>query len=161
VGWNREVGVDVEAVRALEDIDGLAASCFSPTERAALAAVPADRRLEAFYDGWTRKEAFVKLLGDGLSRPLDSFDVTLTPGQPARLVRVAGERTDRWSLQAIEVGPGYRGALASEGPAATVHLREWTVGRRGLGRHDAGEPASRATREDPTFNGQLAPRARR
>jgi 4'-phosphopantetheinyl transferase len=120
----REVGVDLEAIRAVEDLDDLAASCFSPAETRALAAVPEGSRLEAFFDGWTRKEAFVKLLGDGLSRPLDSFDVTLGPGEPARLLRVAGARAADWAIQQVEVGPGYRGALASEGPAVAIRLRD-------------------------------------
>ena len=123
----REVGVDVEAVRAAEDLDDLGASCFSPTERRALAAVPEASRLEAFFDGWTRKEAFVKMLGDGLSRPLDSFDVTLTPGEPARILRVEGGRAGDWSLRSIEVGPGHRGALAIEGPATEIRVRDWVV----------------------------------
>jgi 4'-phosphopantetheinyl transferase len=127
VSWECEVGVDLEAVRALEDIDGLAATCFSATERRVLAQLPEALRLEAFYDGWTRKEAFLKLLGDGLSRPLDSFDVTLTPGEPARLLRVAGERAGRWVLQSLEVGGGHRGALASEAPAPVVRLKTWEI----------------------------------
>ena len=100
------MGIDLEAVRALENLDGLAASCFSRTEQAALAAVPEALRLEAFYDGWTRKEAFLKLLGDGLSRPLDSFDVTLSPGEPPRLLRVAGGCADRWWLRIDRDGAG-------------------------------------------------------
>jgi hypothetical protein len=134
----------LERVRPVEDLEGLAASCFSLAERDALAAVSEMARLEAFFDGWTRKEAFLKLLGDGLSRPLDSFDVTLAPGEPARLLRVAGGRAADWTLHAVEVGPGYRGALALEGTAREIRLRDWALGsekgsideRRGSRGHD-------------------------
>lgn len=144
VAWAREVGVDVEAVRVLEDLDDLAASCFSASERGALDAVPEASRLECFFDGWTRKEAFLKLLGDGLSRPLDSFDVTLTPGEPVRLLRVEGGRAGDWTLHSIDVGPGFRAALAVEGQARTIRLLDWPAdgetgrsdGRRGTGRHE-------------------------
>lgn len=125
VTWDREVGIDLEAVRAIDDLDALAATCFSPTERRALAAVPEALRLPAFFDGWTRKEAFLKLLGDGLSRPLDSFDVSLAPGEEPALLRVAGASAGEWTLQAIEVGAAYRAALASPGPAPVIRLREW------------------------------------
>ena len=137
VAWDREVGVDVETVRPIGDLLGLAASCFSPVEERALGALPERVRLDCFFDGWTRKEAFVKLLGDGLSRPLDTFDVNLAPGEPARLLRVAGGRARDWSLRAIEVGPGRRGALAIEGCLRSISVRDW-VHRSGAGRRDGG-----------------------
>ena len=142
VAWDREVGVDLEAVRPLGDVLGLAASCFSPAERRALGAVPHKERLNCFFDGWTRKEAFLKLMGDGLSRPLDSFDVTLGPAEPARLMRVTGGRAGDCSLQAIEVGPGYRGALAAEGCLRLISLKDW-VTRPEAGRSDGGRREGR------------------
>jgi 4'-phosphopantetheinyl transferase len=90
VSANREVGVDIERVRDVGDIEDLAEACFSPVEQAALAAVPVAQRRWAFFAGWTRKEAFLNALGEGLSRPLDSLDVNLAPGEPARLLRVEG-----------------------------------------------------------------------
>jgi 4'-phosphopantetheinyl transferase len=128
VTLGREVGVDLEAHRPLPELDALAESCFSLVERRALAAVPEAQRLESFFDGWARKEAFLKLLGDGLARPLDSFDVTLTPGEPARLLRVAGDSTAAWTLHAVPVGPGHGGALAIEGPPVVIRLQDWAAG---------------------------------
>jgi len=112
-----EIGVDVEAVRDLGDADDIAARFFSAAEGAALRRLPANERLEAFFHCWTRKEAYLKALGDGLARPLDGFDVTLLPAEPARLARVAGDEAEaaRWSLEQLDPGPGYVGAVAVQG----------------------------------------------
>jgi 4'-phosphopantetheinyl transferase len=125
VSANREVGVDVEQVRDVGDMDDLAKTCFSPVEQAALAAVPAEQRRWAFFAGWTRKEAFLKALGQGLSRPLDSFDVSLAPGEPARLLRVEGapRAPQSYAVRSLEPAPGYLGALVVDGPQVTVHWR--------------------------------------
>jgi 4'-phosphopantetheinyl transferase len=143
VTLDREVGVDLEAHRPLPELEALAESCFSPVERRALAAVPEALRLGCFFDGWARKEAFLKLLGDGLARPLDSFDVTLTPGEPVRLLRVAGASTAAWTLHSVQVGPGHGAALAIEGPPAEIRFQDWVTecetgrndGPGGPGRH--------------------------
>jgi 4'-phosphopantetheinyl transferase len=109
----REVGIDVEVVRAIADADDIAARSFSPRENEAyLALDPQDRPL-GFFNCWTRKEAFIKALGDGLSHPLDRFDVSLTPGEPARIVRVdstPGEHCG-WTLHGLSPGPGLVGAV--------------------------------------------------
>lgn len=112
----REVGVDLERVTARPDIV-LAARVFSAAERATLAALPEADRREAFYSCWTRKEAYLKARGDGLSASLAEFDVAFRPGEPARLLRVAGDpvETTRWTLEALEVGPEYAAALCVEG----------------------------------------------
>ena len=82
----RAVGVDVELIREVPDADDLAERFFSPTETASLRALPLDRRSLAFLACWTRKEAFIKALGLGLSCPLDAFDVTIDPDAPARIL---------------------------------------------------------------------------
>jgi 4'-phosphopantetheinyl transferase len=109
----REIGVDVEHVRTIPDADDIVAHMFSPRENVAYFALsPRDRTL-AFFNGWTRKEAFIKALGDGLSYPLDRFDVSLSPREPARILRV--ERTDGddcpWTLHSFSPGAGLIGAL--------------------------------------------------
>lgn len=167
VAWGREVGVDVEAVRVIEDLDDLATTCFSRAERRALAEVPETSRLEAFFDGWTRKEAFLKLLGDGLARPLGSFDVTLAPGEPVRLLRVEGARAGDWTLHAIDAGSGFRAALALAGPATPIRLRDWGGegetgrgdGRRGPGGHEE-VPGGRQRRGAVIRSGWTARRCR-
>jgi 4'-phosphopantetheinyl transferase len=111
-GW--DVGVDLERVRPLPDAQGVARSFFSLGEVTALENLPAPQRRRAFFDAWTRKEAFLKALGSGLARPLDSFEVTLTPGDPARLVWTLGDpaEAERFSLFSFEPRPGYVAALA-------------------------------------------------
>jgi 4'-phosphopantetheinyl transferase len=112
----REVGVDVEAVRALPDADDVAACCFSRREHATYRALePRDRPL-GFFQCWTRKEAFIKALGDGLYHPLDRFDVSLAPGEPARILRVEDVPGDQcpWRLEAFSPVPGFVAAVVTE-----------------------------------------------
>jgi 4'-phosphopantetheinyl transferase len=127
VALAREVGIDIEAVRPLDDLESLVGTCFSAVERTQFAALPEPSRLLAFFEAWTRKEAFLKALGEGLSRPLDSFDVTLRPGDPPRILRVEGEPglAERYSLRELRPAAGFVGALAVEGTEARVRLRGW------------------------------------
>lgn len=83
------VGVDIEVPRPVPELREIAERNFAPSERAALLALPERRQAEAFLACWTRKEAFVKALGGGLSVALDSFEVSLRPDEPARLLRSA------------------------------------------------------------------------
>ena len=106
----RAIGVDIEQVRPIDDMMGIAASFFSPRENEMLATVPADQRELAFFNCWTRKEAYIKAQGQGLSIPLDSFDVTLVPGEEARLLAVRNTQPDeaaRWTMQAFAPVAGY------------------------------------------------------
>lgn len=112
------LGVDVEAMRALSDADGIAARFFSATEKNAYQALASCHRRTGFFNCWTRKEAFVKALGDGLSHALDEFDVSLAPGEPARILRVADTPGDAcgWRLESFVPAPGFIAALVSEAP---------------------------------------------
>ena len=84
-----EVGVDVEEIRELKDLAEIAARFFCAEETAELMSLPADQRTAAFFRCWTRKEAYIKAIGDGLSAPLDGFAVTLGRDEPARLIHLA------------------------------------------------------------------------
>ena len=114
--WARRVGVDVECVRPMPDAEEIAERFFSPRENAVFRTVPAGKKLEAFFNCWTRKEAFLKAVGDGLSRSLDSFEVSLAPGEPARLLCVRGDSLEasRWHLLELAPAHGYAGALVVE-----------------------------------------------
>jgi 4'-phosphopantetheinyl transferase len=123
----REVGVDVEFMRPLDDADIVAQHFFAPTERATLAALAEQEKLPAFYTCWSRKEAIIKALGLGLALPLDAFDVTLAPGVPAQLLRLdtAPPQTTRWQLADLPPIPGYAAALASEGASVPCRHFQW------------------------------------
>jgi 4'-phosphopantetheinyl transferase len=110
----REIGIDLEHLRSIADIEQISARFFSARENATLSAFPENQRLRAFYNCWTRKEAYLKATGEGLTHPLDQFDVSLAPGEPARLLRVQGDPLEaaRWSLQALEPASDYIAAIA-------------------------------------------------
>lgn len=124
----RDVGVDIERLRQSLPHEAIAAEFFSLAERAALAALPPGQRTRAFYRCWTRKEAFVKARGLGLRAPLGSFDVTLAPGEPARLLacREAGVDAGAWSLDDLDLPPGYVGAVAASGQDWRVRCLSWS-----------------------------------
>jgi 4'-phosphopantetheinyl transferase len=109
-----EVGLDVEQIRDLPDHDAIAARFFAPKETAELRSLDPRDRVAAFFRCWTRKEAYIKAVGDGLAIPLDQFQVTLLPGVPASLVKTAGDSRslEVWTLHHLEPAPGYVGALA-------------------------------------------------
>lgn len=129
VSWDRRVGVDVERARHVDDLQGLAAQVFAPAEREELASLPVDQRASAFFEGWTRKEAFIKAVGDGLSHPLHTFVVSLNPAKPARLVAVGDTpgAASGWSLHALAVDTGYSAALVAEGEVLTPTCRTWAA----------------------------------
>jgi 4'-phosphopantetheinyl transferase len=109
----REIGIDVEAVRMIPDADDIAVRFFSRREAEAYLALDPSDRPGGFFNCWTRKEAFIKALGDGLHHPLDSFDVSLAPGKPAQIHRVGHMPGNRcgWELYSFAVLPGYIGAV--------------------------------------------------
>src|SRR5262249_12645966 len=77
VAAGRSLGIDVEQIRADVEVKAIAARFFSPSEQEALGRLAEGQQVEAFFDCWTRKEAYIKAKGDGLSLPLDQFDVSL------------------------------------------------------------------------------------
>jgi 4'-phosphopantetheinyl transferase len=109
-----EVGVDIERIRSFSDMPRVAQRFFCVEESNELMALPADQRDLAFFRCWTRKEAYIKAVGDGLSVPLDSFRVTLQPGDPAKFVHLNhdAEAAAQWSLHNLEIAEGYAAALA-------------------------------------------------
>lgn len=127
VGRGGEVGVDVERIRPDLPIEDLARRTFSPGETATLMSLSGEARVRAFFDGWTRKEAYVKARGTGLARPLETFDVSLAPGDPARLLadRVEPEATAHWSVWDLPVGAGYAAALAVGGIHWRLSVWQW------------------------------------
>ena len=120
-----EIGVDIEYIKFFIDINQIAIRFFSANEYTIFSNLPTSQKREAFYNCWTRKEAYIKAIGDGLVHPLDKFDVSLAPGEQARLIRVEGkpEEASRWSLVSLTPAPNYVAALAVEGH--DWHLSCW------------------------------------
>jgi len=112
----REVGIDVEGIRILPDADAIAARWFSPAEHEVYEALGPEQRVFGFFNCWTRKEAFVKALGEGLSYRLDRFDVTLAPGVPAQLLRIEPVPGDdrAWRMEGFSPAPGFVAAVVAE-----------------------------------------------
>src|SRR5690348_3860554 len=122
VAEDRELGVDVEHVRADFASEEIARRFFSPVEVAAFNALQQEEQVTAFFRCWTRKEAYIKAIGRGLSEPLDAFDVTLAPGEAATLLRASGQDVSRWLMFDLDAGEGYAGALLVEAPVSQIRL---------------------------------------
>jgi 4'-phosphopantetheinyl transferase len=112
-----EIGVDVERLRRDFPCEQIAEHFFSPHEVKTLRSLPEAGKYEAFFNCWTRKEAFVKARGEGLSLPLDQFTVSLAPAEPVALLRTEGDsgEASQWALRGINPVDGYIAALAAKG----------------------------------------------
>ncbi len=120
----REIGIDIEYARADFASDDIAQRFFSAFEVDALCGLPEYDRVAGFFRCWTRKEAYIKATGRGLSQALDAFDVTLGSGDVA-LLRNEDRTHERWQLADIAVGENYAGALAVEKPVSKI--RYWNA----------------------------------
>jgi 4'-phosphopantetheinyl transferase len=105
----RVVGVDLERMNRAFMHEQIPERFFSPGEVRALRALPEAEQVEAFFHCWTRKEAYVKARGVGLSLALDSFDVSLAPGEPARFLR----GVEGWEIESVNAGEGYAAAVVA------------------------------------------------
>lgn len=119
------VGVDLESIRQVKDMEKVAQQFFARDEYEEILSFPEEERLEAFFCCWTRKEAYIKAIGEGLHRPLDTFRVSVAPGAPARLLRVNDDKggISRWSLKSFSPGTGYAAAVAAA--AHIEHYKFW------------------------------------
>jgi 4'-phosphopantetheinyl transferase len=117
LGFCREqpVGVDIERMDSGVELDRLAEQTFSGHELHRFRALPEQEKLQGFYNCWTRKEAFIKATGRGMSFPLTAFDVSLEPGAPAQLLRVEGSRRKAaaWRVFDLPPVPGFAAALVT------------------------------------------------
>jgi 4'-phosphopantetheinyl transferase len=113
----REIGVDLEQVRRDSDLEAIARRFFSAHEQRQLFALPAEERGDAFFRCWTRKEAYIKATGDGLSLPLGQFDVSFGMGETNALLATRPDDSEagHWLLQEAPGGPGYIAALCARG----------------------------------------------
>jgi 4'-phosphopantetheinyl transferase len=131
IGRRAVLGADIEVQRHLHDLDAIVRSHFTASELCELYGLPESRRHDGFFAAWTRKEAYVKALGAGLSVPLDGFEVALHPDQPAALRSIDGseEKARAWTLWAGRPTPNSWAAVAICAPGARVR----TISLRQLG----------------------------
>lgn len=126
-GLSKKIGVDIEFIRPIPNLEQIVNNYFSGREKQDFQDLPENEKMRAFFNCWTRKEAFIKATGEGLSLPLNSFDVSLKPSEPARLLsanmypRVA----TNWALKELKPAPGFAGALATEGPIRQLQCWMW------------------------------------
>lgn len=114
---NRDIGIDIECLSTNLPYQDIAERFFSPLEKTVLRSLPEHLQHQAFFTCWTRKEAYIKAVGKGLSIPLDRFDVTLAPGEPAALLNFQDDPQEifRWNLIELTPASDMVAALAVEG----------------------------------------------
>jgi 4'-phosphopantetheinyl transferase len=118
----REAGIDIEQIRQEAAGEDIARRFFSQQEVEQLCAMPEEIRTEGFFSCWTRKEAYIKALGQGLQIPLHGFSVSITEVCPQELM---GREGSRWSLYQFEPAPGFAGAVAAQGKGWQREFWEW------------------------------------
>jgi 4'-phosphopantetheinyl transferase len=122
-----EIGVDVEELRDIPEMEQVASHYFSKAEAAQLLSIgPGLAAREAFFRCWTRKEAYIKAIGDGLYLPLDQFQVTLESDAPPRFIHIGNDSATaaEWTLQHLDPAPNYVGALAYHAAPRTIIFHE-------------------------------------
>ncbi|HLK18732.1 MAG TPA: 4'-phosphopantetheinyl transferase superfamily protein [Bryobacteraceae bacterium] len=122
-----EIGADVEEIRDVPEIEKIAARFFCSEEAKELKQFGSgEEAVQAFFRCWTRKEAYIKAVGDGLFIPLDRFQVSLAADEPARFLHIDNDATaaNEWTLHHLDPAPNYVGALAYPGAPRTVHFHE-------------------------------------
>lgn len=113
---SRHLGIDLEHIRPMPNALELAQRFFSSREYALISSLPPDQRQEAFFNGWTCKEAYLKATGEGLAG-LQQVEVSLTPSKPVELLSIQGDpkAANHWSVHQLTLVPGFVAALAVEG----------------------------------------------
>ncbi len=125
--YGQAIGVDIEHMRVFPDTQAIVNSFFSTQEQEAFSALPTSKQTAAFFSAWTRKEAYLKACGDGLSLPLSQFEVSLEPEKEARILAIGGNRDEanNWFLQDIALPtPDYRGAVVLKSSKPS-RIRYW------------------------------------
>ncbi len=128
VTLGREVGIDIEACRPIED-EAFVEQCLAPDERQAYATLSPEEKSASFFRLWTRKEAYLKGAGAGLSRPLSSFEVSFLPGEKARLMadHLSPKAVEDWAFVDFTPAAPHMGALVISGQVRPVQPRLWSL----------------------------------
>jgi 4'-phosphopantetheinyl transferase len=125
VGRGAELGIDLEHLRPLNHA-AIVDRFFSTRECSAFHALPDSQKLMAFLLGWTRKEAYLKGRGAGLSECLGDVEVTLAPGEPARILATKdAAETGNWRLETVAAADGWLCTLAEMGGPRRLTTKHW------------------------------------
>jgi 4'-phosphopantetheinyl transferase len=125
---HRAIGVDLEYIRPIPDLEQIVERFFSASEQAVFAQLPPHQQLLSFFQGWTCKEAYLKATGEGLTQPLQQIEVSMIPGTPARLLRAIDNRQSifSWSLRLLEPGDSFMVAITVEGKVGQLKRWRWS-----------------------------------
>ncbi len=124
ISSHREVGIDIEFMRPMPDADKLAKRFFSPREYEIIKSLEKDQKQQAFFNAWTRKEAFIKAIGKGLACHLNTVEVSLMPGEPAALLNIP-DNHNNWSVFELTPHSNYVGALVAAGNNLRLNCWQW------------------------------------
>lgn len=124
---DHEVGVDIERIRDIPEMEEIVEQFFSARENAVFRSLPRSKTRQAFFTCWTRKEAFMKAIGEGLFYPLNRFDVSFSPDEPSRLLSIDGdpEKASQWFMLSLKPAVGFTAALAIKGHGWRLHFWQW------------------------------------
>lgn len=129
IASDRQIGIDLEQIRPTSDIEQLAKRFFSPGESAVICSLPPAQKQQAFFRGWTCKEAYLKAIGEGLAL-LQQVEVSLVLEEPPRLLSIDHQDTEataRWCLQMLTPASGYMAAIAVEGHDWHLSCWQWPI----------------------------------
>ena len=124
---DQEIGVDVEKIRNVSDMELIVQHYFSKREKSEFFTLPECEKKTAFFNCWTRKEAYIKAIGTGLSHPLDEFDVSLNPREPPKLLGIKGdsEVVSQWEIFGFTPSSGYVAAIAIKNRRYKLKFWKW------------------------------------
>ena len=124
------VGIDVEQIRRVKDMDDLVARFFSRRENEDFRKLAPAVKPVAFFNLWTRKEALLKATGTGIAGGLNQVEVSFRPDEPPRLIALAGQpgKAGQWTLQHVSPAPGFAGAVAVQGSCSRFRCWQCAAG---------------------------------
>jgi 4'-phosphopantetheinyl transferase len=129
-----EIGVDIECMSDISEMEHVVETTYSIKEKEVFRSLPENQKREAFFHYWTCKEAIIKALGYGLSRPVDKYEVPLLPGEPVKMLKIEGDSREasRWSIQAMKLAPNYTGAFAVKSEVYETKHWRWDLALTGM-----------------------------
>jgi 4'-phosphopantetheinyl transferase len=130
IALNRKVGIDLEAIRLMPDAEAIAKTFFSQSDYLRFQSLSTEQQQLAFFNAWTRKEAYLKAVGEGLYQPPDQIEVSFLPDEPVQLLKIANNSqvAQQWSIINIIPKADYIGALVFYGQDVQLSYWQWMMG---------------------------------